>query len=398
MKARFSLVYNRRAKRLAPAEKAPIHIEVYFSRTLRRWIDTRVEIEPRYWSAKAKILKKEHPNYIALYQMLKEQMDELEKYELSLINQGLELTPLLLEAYSSGNKDSFITFSRAYLDERLAQRKISQLSHERYSNNLNLLGKIAGGDLLFSNVSEKLVKNIDVYLAAHEYEQTTIGRFHLTVKMFVKQAIKKGYLDPKKNPYDEYAIDRGKSERDNLEPEELELLENFDRKQLGNPRLEQVLDRFLYSCYTGLRIGDNILLSKEHVKKTSDGLVVDMLTEKGKGQRVVHHLSHLFDGKPQTIMQKYLKQYPDQRSIFPVETRSALDYYLKIVARKAGLKRDISFHMARHTCGTVLADISANPYLIMDILGHADINTSMVYIHRSSERVKKQLQSLSWKW
>jgi integrase len=54
--------------------------------------------------------------------------------------------------------------------------------------------------------------------------------------------------------------------------------------------------------------------------------------------------------------------------------------------------------MARHTCGTMLADISANPYLIMDIMGHADIKTSMIYIHRSSERVKKQLQSLQWKW
>ncbi|MDR1225512.1 MAG: tyrosine-type recombinase/integrase [Prevotellaceae bacterium] len=54
--------------------------------------------------------------------------------------------------------------------------------------------------------------------------------------------------------------------------------------------------------------------------------------------------------------------------------------------------------MARHTCGTMLADITANPYLIMDIMGHSSIKTSMIYIHSSSERVKKQLQNIAWEW
>ena len=398
MKARFSLVYNRRAKKLAATEKAPVHIEVYFSRTLRRWIPTHVEVEPRFWNAKTKIVKKDHPNYIGLYQMLKQQMDDLEKFELSLINQGRELTPQLLDAYLSGAKDSFIAFSRTYIDERLAQGKISKLSHMRYSNCLNLLAKIAGGNLLLTDVNEQLVKSIDTYLTARGYEQTTIGRFHLVVKMFIKVAAKKGHLDPRKSPYEEYVVDKGKSERNNLEPEELQLLENVDRKALDNPRLEQALDRFLYSCYTGLRIGDNILLSKKHIKKGSDGLVVDMVTEKGKGQRIVHHLAYLFEGKPQAIVEKYQKLYPDQPTVFSPETSALLNRYLKIVVQKAGIQRNITFHMARHTCGTMLADISANPYLIMDIMGHADINTSIIYIHRSSERVKKQLQNLTWKW
>ncbi|MDR1225464.1 MAG: hypothetical protein LBK47_01015 [Prevotellaceae bacterium] len=46
----------------------------------------------------------------------------------------------------------------------------------------------------------------------------------------------------------------------------------------------------------------------------------------------------------------------------------------------------------------VLADISANPCLIMDIIGHNSNKTSMIYIHSLSERVKRQLQSLTWKW
>ncbi|MDR1226970.1 MAG: tyrosine-type recombinase/integrase [Prevotellaceae bacterium] len=76
----------------------------------------------------------------------------------------------------------------------------------------------------------------------------------------------------------------------------------------------------------------------------------------------------------------------------------AINRQLKLLASIAGIEKDLTFHMARHTCGTALADISANPYLIMDILGHRDIKTSMIYIHSSSERIKKQLQNLRWEW
>ncbi|MDR1225513.1 MAG: hypothetical protein LBK47_01265 [Prevotellaceae bacterium] len=46
-----------------------------------------------------KSTKNNHPNYTVLYQLLKQAMDDLEKFELSLINHGRELTPALLAAY-----------------------------------------------------------------------------------------------------------------------------------------------------------------------------------------------------------------------------------------------------------------------------------------------------------
>jgi hypothetical protein len=134
MKAKFSLVYNRRNKKLAATEKAPIHVEVYFSRTLRRWIPTNVEVEPCFWNAKAKIVKKDHPNYIGLYQMLKQQVDELEKFELSLINHGRELTPQLLDAHLSGSKDSFIDFSHTATCTNSQNRKVGIMLTLLYSH------------------------------------------------------------------------------------------------------------------------------------------------------------------------------------------------------------------------------------------------------------------------
>jgi site-specific recombinase XerD len=260
---------------------------------------------------------------------------------------------------------------------------------------LALLKKITGEELLFSQVNENLVKKIDIYLHTNGYEQSTIGRFHVTIKKFTAAALKKEYI--KKDPYADFTIDRGESERVNLEPSELATLENLDRHLLPG-ELAQVLDRFLFSCYTGLRIGDSILLNKEHIKSTPDSLVVDITTEKGRGQRVVLHLAHLFDGKPQKIAQDYLGCYPGIKTLFPPMTDQAVNRNLKTLAYMAGIKENLTFHMARHTCGTALADLTANPYLIKDILGHGDIKTSMIYIHSSGERIRKQLLNVKWNW
>ncbi|MDR1227001.1 MAG: site-specific integrase [Prevotellaceae bacterium] len=193
--------------------------------------------------------------------------------------------------------------------------------------------------------------------------------------MFVAAATKRELLDPKKSPYRDYAVNLGKGERENLQPEELTLLENVDRRTLGSARLEQVLDRFLYSCYTGLRIGDNILLSRKHIKKTSDGLVVDMMTEKGKGQHVVY----LFNGKSQAIVEKYLRLYPDQPTIFPPETRSALGYYLKQVAKQVGIERNLFFHSSRHTFAILLVSSGSEIYTVSKMLTHKNVSTTQIH-------------------
>jgi site-specific recombinase XerD len=400
MKVRYSLVYNRRNKKLSSTTKAPVQLEVYFNRSTRRWLDTHVELEPQHWDDKAKNVSKKHPNFAGLYQLLKKQQDDLEAYELKLLSQDRELTPDLLAAYLEGNKDSFIAFARSMIDEELLCRRIGAGTHAAYKSKLEVLQRIfaanAAKDISFSQVNEELVKKIDIYLHANSYKQATVARYHAAMKKFIYAAIRKGYI--KKNPYVDFIVDKGESNRVNLEPEELTALESLDRSLIPD-ELVQVLDRFLFSCYTGLRVGDSIgTLKKEYIKNAAGALVVDLVTEKGKGKRVVLHLAHLFEGKPQKIAQKYLSKYPEIDTLFPRMTDQAVNRNLKTLAYMAGIKKKLTFHMARHTCGTALADLTANPYLIMDILGHRDIKTSMIYIHSSGERIRKQLLNTKWDW
>ncbi|MDR0694005.1 MAG: site-specific integrase [Prevotellaceae bacterium] len=395
-KVTYSFVFNRRGKKITADERAPIHLEVYFSRTTRRWLPTGVEIESRFWDAKAGLPSRKHPNYTGLYQLLTNKKNEIESYELSLINQGGELSPELLNSFVTGHKDSFFAFSERILEDELKTQHISKGTVKKYKSSIGIFKK-AVGYIKFSDINGSLIHKLDIYFVKRRYEQTTIGKLHVIMKKFIKLAERKGFLDMKKNPYLNYKVNMGQSERVNLEPAELKALESLDRTIMPT-NLREVLDRFLYSCWTGIRIGDSILLAKDKIKKTTDGLVVEFITEKGNGVRIVHHLHYLFDGKPEKIVQKYLDLYPNIDTVFPKISEQEINRSLKTLAYMAGIKKTLTFHMARHTCGTALADVTANPYLIMDILGHGDIKTSMIYIHRSAERIKRQLQAIMWNW
>jgi site-specific recombinase XerD len=358
---------------------------------------TRVELEPQYWDDKAKNVSKKHPNFAGLYQLLKKQQDDLEAYELKLLAQDQALTPDLLAAYLAGNNDSFIAFAYNIINEELQRKKIGPDTHAAYKSKLEVVKKIfPTGEILFSQINESLIKRIDAYFQVNNYEQTTIGKYHIVIKKFIHVAMRKGYI--KKNPYVDFDIDKGESHRVNLDPAELAALERLNRSLMSD-ELVQVLERFLFSCYTGLRIGDSIgTLKKDCIKNSAGSLVVDLVTEKGKGKRVVLHLAELFAGKPQKIAQAYLSKYPEIDTLFPKMTDQAVNRNLKTLAYMAKIKKNLTFHMARHTCGTALADLTANPYLIMDILGHRDIKTSMIYIHSSEERIRKQLLNIKWDW
>ncbi|MBP5418968.1 MAG: tyrosine-type recombinase/integrase [Bacteroidales bacterium] len=57
----------------------------------------------------------------------------------------------------------------------------------------------------------------------------------------------------------------------------------------------------------------------------------------------------------------------------------------------------LTFHVARHTCASQLAERVDNPFVIMNVLGHGIIDTSMRYIHTSHKTAAKKLENIKWK-
>ena len=65
----------------------------------------------------------------------------------------------------------------------------------------------------------------------------------------------------------------------------------------------------------------------------------------------------------------------------PIEP-SDLSRHFKQVLKEAGLPEHTRFHDLRHSCATLLIVMGVHPRVVMEILGHSQISTTMnIYAH-----------------
>lgn len=370
--------------------KAEIQIECYFQRRYR-YIGTGVYIEPKYWDADKSLVIAKHPQSTTINIIIRNRINEIERTAYRYEETGKTFDFNALKNITTGkDKQSFCDFISSQLKN---EPELELKSFVKYRYNIEIIREILG-DITTEKITEKHIELLDQKFHAR-YADSTVARLHIFVQKYIKQAIKQRIIHA--NPYDLVRMQKFRAEPKNVfhTIAELEALEALPLKFPETICL--IRDRYLYSCYTGLRISDNLELKKSALTDTPEGYIVNLRTIKGYGHDLIHPLGLMFDGKPDAIARRWINAH-DGDTLFPPVSREYIRTVLTMLAEMAGIKKHLTFHVARHTCACLLADISQNPYLIMNILGHADIKTSMTYIHRSPEGIKKQFRLMTdWK-
>lgn len=391
-KSSVKAVFNRRNK-LNEKGFAPIHIDIYRGgkNPLRKFIHTGIEIRPSEWDAQKNIVSQSHSNNFHINKVIRDIINRIEDYEYTLHSKGQTLTPSLLDEFLSGQDkgtNSFIDFFKTEIDPTLKRG-----TRKEHQYTLNILTEFRR-QILFDEINLSLIQEFDRFMKTKGLKQNTIHKHHQHINRFIKLAILKGNFPENNNPYRYFKSLKEKSDRINLSSDELNRLEKL-KIDSNFPELQLAKDMFLFSCFTGLRFSDLQTLEKTHLVKSIDGVSIIKKMEK-VSKPITLPLDLLFEGKPKILLKKYLAQ--NGNLVFPKISNQHINRQLKVLASLNKISMRLTFHISRHTFGSMLADITQNPYLIMDLMGHSDIKTSMIYIHRSQERINKQLRAVSWKY
>ena len=384
----FSPRYNYKNKMLDPGIKLEVKIACYFNRKYR-YIDTGIFIEPRFWDDAKNAISAKHPSAKVINILISQKINDLNNAAYDCERAGGVFDFDALDRFCGTGAG--LLFSQ-YIKNEMQGETFEMLTIQKYKRNIDIMCNLLP-DMDIKRISPEHVVKFDAALRA-QFSNSTVARINVFINKYLKRAVKQGKI--KFNPYDRVSIntDRGKSEAEHLSIDEIKAIEAM---VCINPSLELTRDRFLYSCYTGLRISDNRALLKSMVTHTDAGLVVQLHTIKGYGHDLVHPLRLMFDGKPERIAQKWIDKSPGPY-VFPVQSDTLIGSNLRTIAAVCKVDKRVTFHTARHTCATMLAEVTQNPFLMLNIMGWTDVRIAMNYIHRSFESTARQLKVYKDNW
>ena len=193
-----------------------------------------------------------------------------------------------------------------------------------------------------------------------------------------------------KDPFVRFKTRLIKKERDFLKESELERLESFS---CSVKRLNTVRDLFLFSCYTGIAYGDIMLLSPKNVVEGEDGkLWISTNRKKTASPVKVPLLPEALE-----IIEKYQEPGPQHspKTLFPVMTNQKVNAFLKEIAYLCKIKKNLTFHMARHTFATTITLTNGVPLeTVSKLLGHSKFTTTQIYARVVEKKVSEDMNDL----
>ncbi len=134
---------------------------------------------------------------------------------------------------------------------------------------------------------------------------------------------------------------------------------------------KQVMNAFLFSCFTGLRFEDIKALKFSNIKE--EYLYIRQLkTEEDSRMKLTETAQKILDE------QKDLQTKP-LNYVFTLSDNKVTNKYIKRWIQKAGIDKHITFHCARHSFATICLTHNIDLYSVSKLLGHKDISTTQIY-------------------
>ncbi len=287
-----------------------------------------------------------------------------------------------------------------FLEFLTAEKGFSKNTRDAYQNDLSQLTEyltsINGGQPNshgWGNVSRNTLSAYTMSLRERDYAPTTVARKVAAVKSFFSFLSDEGVIQA--DPTEELASPKvGRPLPKYLTNEEVELLLEQPGKKGNVPEARRDKALLEMSYATGMRVTELISLNVGDVNL--DARTV-RCTGKGSKERLIpiHQRAanaveaYLSGGRPAVVRRVaekalFLNRRGDRL------TRQGFWLILKNYARQAPIDSQITPHILRHSFATHMLRGGAPLRNVQEMLGHANIATTQVYTHLTSDHVREE--------
>lgn len=261
-----------------------------------------------------------------------------------------------------------------------------------------LLKKRKTQDIYLSQLTFRFLVDFEKYLRSYvpedhqkPMENNTVMKHIQRLRKMVTLAYKMEWID--KDPFIKFKPTYIRKEREFLSEYELQTI---TEKEFSIERLTLVKDLFIFSCYTGLSYIDVMNLTEDKITFGIDGNKW-IITNRQKTNNIVKIPMLPF---AETLIEKYKGSLKAKRTntIFPNLSNQKLNSYLKEIADLCKIRKNLTFHMARHTFATTVTLSNGVPIeTVSKLLGHTKITTTQIYARVLENKVSKDISILKLK-
>lgn len=383
--------------------KARIEFLIYFEGKQYR-VPTGKSIEPKYWIQNSELVDKRSEDSVKINSYLSERKQEFEKYKrkkealeekVSLDEMKRILKGIPLEEVKDKKKESiYPTISEAF-DNYVKFQKMKQGSKNNHRITKNVLVDFCKSkyrkELTIDKISYDFLLRFVKYLREDREipnQQNTAAKRLKLLKTVLRFSNRRGKYKLE-DPFAEYSIENGKHREIALSDKEYSDLKKAKLPVSACNSMKLARHIFIFCAETGLRFSDAMDLSWEHVDENITSF--EKLQVK-TNQSVFVPVSN----QAKAIMIVYRSKYQDvENHVFPRIDIQVMNRYLKELAKIAGIEKNLTTHVARHTFGTHLgASGKVSAFMICELMGHKDVGMSQRYINLSKDDLRKTMEEV----
>ena len=267
-----------------------------------------------------------------------------------------------------------------YLKEEL---NYSEYTIKNYQLDLTDFFKyVNASNIDFLNIENIHVRGYLKYLDTCNLKNTTISRRISALRTFYNYLLEKGFAKNNiflnvKNPKLEKKLPNY------LNYTEIEeLLASIDT---SNPEgLERrLLIEMFYS--TGCRVGEMVNVKISDIDFYNKTIKV---MGKGSKERIVYYGDYASKYLEDYLKNKDRKEYLFTNKKGEKLTIEEVEYIVRDIMKHISIKTHVTPHTLRHTFATHLLNNGADIRTVQELLGHANLSTTGIYTHVSSDRLK----------
>ena len=242
-------------------------------------------------------------------------------------------------------------------------------------------------DIALKELAPAFITDFELFLRTEKNHcNNTVWSYMMPFRSIIFMAINNGWLQ--RDPFYAYSITKEETKRGFLSKEEINLLIKSTFKK---PSYTLIRDLFIFCTFTGLSWTDMANLTKENLQTSFDGHLWIKTNRQKTGTEsnirlldVAKHIIEKYDGMT------------DDNKLLPVPCYVNCKNSIKVIAKKCGIEKNVTWHMSRHTYATTVCLSNDVPIeTLSKMLGHRSIRTTQIYAKITAEKVSRDMEKLS---